>query len=396
MVQQEALSPEVSAALGAGLAALRDRIRGELGERDASYIRRIVAMQRSAELSGRGLLFVGVLPPAWAAGVALLSLAKILESMEIGHNVLHGQYDWTRDPALSSTRYEWDWACPASDWRRSHNFVHHTFTNIVGRDRDIGYGLLRMAEEQPWHPAYLGQPLYAFVQMVTFEWAVAVHDLELDHVLAGDKTLGELWRQSQPMLAKAARLLGKEFVLFPLLAGPSAPFVFAGNLSANLIRNVWAFLIIFCGHFPDGVQMFAADYRADETEGEWFLRQIRASANIEGPRWFHVLSGHLSHQIEHHLFPDLPSRRYPEIALEVRALCERHGIAYNTGSFAKQLGGAVRRIFRCALPPRTPAARSERAASRSIRMLRTMKPLRRSKRPGSPAEGAVFPAHSVA
>jgi fatty acid desaturase len=352
--QRTPLSSQQIEAFGAELAAIRERVVAELGERDASYIRRILALQRRAEIAGRGLLFAGALPPAWVLGVALLSLSKVLENMEIGHNVLHGQYDWMRDPALSSTRYEWDWACPASEWRHSHNFVHHTFTNIVGKDRDLGYGLMRMADEQPWHPAYLGQPLYAFLQMLTFEWAVAVHDLELDSVLAGDKTLRELWRQSQLMRDKARGQLLKEFVVLPLLAGPSAPFVFAGNLSANAIRNVWAFLVIFCGHFPDGVQTYAPDSHLRETPGEWFMRQIGGSANLEGPAWFHVLTGHLSFQIEHHLFPDLPASRYAEIAPEVRALCKRYGVAYNTGSFARQLGGAVRRIFRCALPSRAP------------------------------------------
>jgi linoleoyl-CoA desaturase len=363
--QQKPHSAAQVEALGAELAAIRDRIRSELGERDARYIRRVLALQRFAEATGRGLLFAAALPPAWASGVALLSLSKILENMEIGHNVLHGQYDWMRDDAVSSTHYEWDWACPAAEWRHSHNYVHHTFTNIVGKDRDIGYGLLRMADEQPWHPARLGNPLYAFVQMITFEWAVAVHDLELDHVLAGDKTLRELWSQSKPMRDKALRQLLKDFVVFPLLAGPSAPLVFAGNLSANLIRNVWAFLVIFCGHFPDGVQVYPVDRSGEETQAEWFLRQIGGSANIEGSSLFHLLSGHLSFQIEHHLFPDLPSCRYPEIAPEVRALCEKYGVAYNTGSFVKQLNGAVRRIFRCALPPRpVRIARSARKATR--------------------------------
>ena len=357
--QHKPLSATQVEAFGAELAAIRDRVRAELGERDARYIRRVFALQRTAEVSGRALFFAGALPPAWAGGVILLSLSKVLENMEIGHNVLHGQYDWMRDPEISSMRYEWDWVCPAAEWRHSHNYVHHTFTNIVGKDRDIGYGLLRMADEQPWHPARLGNPLYAFFQMITFEWAVAVHDFELDRVLAGDKTLRELWSQSKPMRNKALRQLLKDFVVFPVLAGPSAPFVFAGNLSANVVRNVWAFLVIFCGHFPDEVQMYPADRSSNETEAEWFLRQIGGSANVEGPGWFHLLSGHLSHQIEHHLFPDLPSCRYPEIAREVRALCEKYGIAYNTGSFARQLNGAVRRIFRCALPPPRKSARPQ-------------------------------------
>jgi NADPH-dependent stearoyl-CoA 9-desaturase len=350
------LSPHRLEAFAREIEAIRDRAFADLGERDARYIDRILTLQRSAELAGRTVLFAGALPPAWAAGVTLLSLSKILENMEIGHNVLHGQYDFMKDPRLSSLTYEWDWACPAASWRHSHNFVHHTFTNIVGKDRDVGYGLLRMADEQPWHPANLPQPLYALLQMLTFEWAVAVHDLELDGVIRGDKTLRQLARDFAPVLRKAAPQVLKDFVLFPLLAGPSAPLVLSANLSANVVRNVWAFLVIFCGHFPDGVQMFEDEGRAGSGRGAWYLRQIRGSANIDGPRWLHVLSGHLSHQIEHHLFPDLPAHRYPEIAGEVRAVCEKYGVPYNSASFAHQLGGALRRIVRCSLPPRTPAA----------------------------------------
>ena len=354
------LSPQQLEAFARELDAIRDRVTADLGARDARYIRSIVKLQRAAELAGRGLLFAGSVPPSWVAGVGLLSLSKILENMEIGHNVLHGQYDFMNDETLCSTTYEWDWACPAASWRHSHNFIHHTFTNIVGKDRDVGYGLLRMADEQPWHPANLPQPIYAALQALTFEWAVAVHDLELDNVIAGKKTLRQLAQDFVPVLRKAAPQAFKDYVLFPMLAGPNAPLVLTGNLSANLIRNVWAFLVIFCGHFPDGVEMYASPDGLGDGRGAFYLRQIRGSANIDGPRWLHVLTGHLSHQIEHHLFPDLPAHRYPEIAVEVRALCEKYGVPYNTGSLRSQLGGALRRIVRCALPPRPVAARARR------------------------------------
>ncbi|MGH7805972.1 MAG: fatty acid desaturase family protein, partial [Candidatus Binatia bacterium] len=89
---------------------------------------------------------------------------------------------------------------------------------------------------------------------------------------------------------------------------------------------------------------------------QWYVRQLNGSANIEGGRVFHVLSGHLSHQIEHHLFPDLPASRYPEVAPRVREICERYGQAYNTGSFGQQFGSVVATIFRLALPRRAEAA----------------------------------------
>jgi linoleoyl-CoA desaturase len=143
----------------------------------------------------------------------------------------------------------------------------------------------------------------------------------------------------------------KDYVLFPLLSGPSLPFALAGNATANLARNLWSFTIIFCGHFPDGTHEFTEEEAADETRGEWYLRQLLGSANLTGGRLFHVMSGNLSHQIEHHLFPDLPAHRYAEISAEVRDICERYGIPYNSGPLHRQFGTVVRKIAKLALPP---------------------------------------------
>ena len=90
----------------------------------------------------------------------MLGVAKILENMEIGHNVMHGQWDWMNDPEIHSSTWEWDTAQPAEQWKHSHNYVHHQFTNVLGFDNDIGYGILRMAREQKWSPFNLGQPVY--------------------------------------------------------------------------------------------------------------------------------------------------------------------------------------------------------------------------------------------
>jgi fatty acid desaturase len=336
--------------LGAELDELRKRVVADLGEADVQYIRNVIKAQRGLEILGRVLLEVGWLPPAWLGGVAALSLSKILDNMEIGHNVMHGQYDWTRDPALDSKRFEWDTACPGDQWRHSHNYMHHTHTNVLGMDRDIGYGVLRMSEDQPWRPRDLGNPAYAALLALLFEWGVAVHDLEVDRIEAGEITLADKRDIIQAIWKKGRRQVLKDYIAFPLLAGPGAGFTLAGNLSANLIRNVWSFMIIFCGHFPEGTHEFSLEEAADETRGGWYLRQMLGSANLTGGRLFHILSGNLSHQIEHHLFPDIPARRYSEIAVEVRAICERYGLDYNAGPLGKQFGSVVRKIFRLALP----------------------------------------------
>ncbi|MEY8018607.1 fatty acid desaturase family protein [Mycobacterium servetii] len=341
------LTPDQAEAFGRELDALRDRVLADLGQKDADYIRRVIKAQRALEAGGRALLF---LPPAWLVGTAMLGLSKILDNMEIGHNVMHGQYDWMRDPAISGRSFEWDTACPADQWRHSHNYMHHTYTNIVGMDRDIGYGILRMSEDQPWEPYFLGNPLYAFLLMVLFQYGVALHELETERIRAGEIRLADKREVLREIWKKTRRQTLKDYVAFPLLAGPFAPFVFAGNLSANLMRNVWSYMIIFCGHFPDGTQEFSVEETRDESRGMWYFRQVLGSANLTGGTIFHLLSGNLSHQIEHHLFPDLPARRYPEIAPEVQKICERYGIPYNRGPLLRQFGTVVRKIVRLTLP----------------------------------------------
>ena len=336
---------------GREMDAIRQRVAEDLGQADADYIRGVVKAQRAFEGAGRALFY---LPPAWPLAVASLSISKILDNMEIGHNVMHGQYDWMGDPALNSRMYEWDTVCPSEQWKYSHNYIHHTYTNILGKDRDVGYGILRMDESQKWKPYYLGNPVYAFLLMTFFQWGVALHDFEVENIVAGKRSWKDTKHLHRGFVRKVRNQTLKDYLLFPALTGPLFPLTLAGNATANLIRNIWTFNIIFCGHFPAGVETFSEEEAENESRGAWYYRQLRGSANITGSKLFHVMTGNLSHQIEHHLFPDLPARRYPEIAPEVQALCEKYGLEYNTGSLRKQLGSVAAKIFRLSLPPRAP------------------------------------------
>ncbi len=370
--------------LGRELDDIRTEVMESLGERDRAYILNLIRVQRIMAFSGRVLMIVSLffvpllgLPDAsWlvsgvllALGASVLGLAKIIENMEIGHNVMHAQWDWMRDPNIQSNTWEWDNVCPSDQWKHSHNIVHHTWTNVYGKDPDIGYGVLRVSEEQPWEPAYLLQPFGNFLLMLLFEWGVAVHDLEPEKLARGEKDIRSVMPMVRRILWKASRQLLKDVVVWPLLSATIAlPSVFVsganpllvfgvsfgaialGNTVANLIRNVWSNMIIFCGHFPAGVHHFTAEEVAGETRAAWYVRQLLGSCNIGGSRLFHILSGNLSHQIEHHLFPDMPSNRYPEIAPRIRALAERYGLPYNTGSLTRQFGTTTWKVWRLALP----------------------------------------------
>ena len=349
------LSPSQLEAFGAELDDVLSRTRADVGRRDVTYIRRVMRLQRTLEIGGRTLLFGGgVFWPAWVLGTASLATAKIIENMEVGHNIIHGQWDFAHDPAISSSTYEWDIVCPADQWKHSHNYLHHTYTNIRGMDEDLGYRLLRIEESQKWSFPVLFQPVYAASLALMFQWGIALHNVDIKkYLLEPSKRTDDERKKLAAIGKKAKRQFLKDYLLFPALAGPFALSVLAGNVVANLTRNLWSFTVIFCGHFSEGAETFPAERFETETRAGFYLRQILGSANFEGGKLMHFMSGHLSHQIEHHLFPDIPAHRYPEMAVEVRAICEKYGVPYNTRSLGAQFGSVVKKICRLALPPRT-------------------------------------------
>ncbi len=330
--------------------AIARSVRDDLGADDERYIRRVIAIQRALDVGGRSLLIGARHRPALLCAIAMLTASKILDNMEIGHNVMHGQWDWMRDPQINSSKWESDTVSTATSWKRSHNYQHHTYTNVVGLDRDLGYSAIRIDACQPWHPIYLIQPLYGIGMAATFEWGIAIFDMELDAVRRGEKPWKDARAELKAFGRKASRQVIKDFVVSPALCGRSAGRAMAATLAANVLRNVWLQTIVFCGHFPEGAQVFTEEQVRQESRGAKYVRQLTGSCNLEGKRLFHVMTGHLSYQIEHHLFPAVPSNRYAEIAPKVRDVCGRYDLPYTSGRLGRQYGSAVRKVLRFALP----------------------------------------------
>jgi linoleoyl-CoA desaturase len=322
------------------------------------------------------------------------------------------------DPVINSSAWDWDSASTAEAWKHSHNYIHHTYTNIRGKDKDLGYEIMRIDPHQKWHPVYLAQPFYNLVLAAFFEWGVASHDLDFEAIRTGDKTKDQVKRELKGMMVKGRTQIVKDYIAFPILSAllntgvdlalaaagverstaqprklsrrqkarlkatgavararrqkPSQKYGLIGHLierksfrqpfkstlsadfTANIVRNVWAYAIIFCGHFPDQTYTFSQEETDDESRGARHVRQLLGAANIEGGPLFHVISGNLGYQVEHHIYPDMPSTRYGEIAPRVREICEKYELPYNTGPFLQQIGMVQRTILRLAFPGGKP------------------------------------------
>ena len=354
------------------LDAIRLDIEDSRGEHDARYIRRTIAAQRALEVAARLMLAAGSRRSAWWAGTVTLGVAKIVENMEIGHNVMHGQWDWMNDPEIHSSTWEWDMSGASKHWRFTHNFMHHKYTNILGMDDDVGYGLLRVTRDEKWKPFNLGNLFFNTMLALGFEWGVGLQHLELGRMFKGRDDRDATMLRMREFSAKAGRQLAKDYVAWPAVTSlsPGATFksTLKANAVANVIRNVWANAVIFCGHFPDGAEKFTKTDMVGETKGQWYLRQMLGSANFEGGPALRFMSGNLCHQIEHHLYPDLPSNRLHEISVRVRQVCDKYDLPYTTGSFLMQYGKTWRTIAKLSLPDKylrdtadnAPETRSER------------------------------------
>jgi fatty acid desaturase len=346
-------------ALQRDLDELRDRTTAEIGRVDAEYIKSVRLIARCLEASGRLLIHVSLEPVSFSLGVANLALYKILENMEIGHNVMHGQYDFMQDPTLDSKTYEWDLVGTAKTWKHGHNVTHHTFTNVLGKDDDFGYSFFRLSSDVPWKPSHLFQPILNPLAGLFFDHAVSYYHARPSEYASAEpgKSNGQagqkaMWSDWFGLALKTIRQHAKEYVLYPALAGPFAPKVALGNALAAGVRNLWTYAVIHCGHLTEGTYTFSEQQLESETRGGYYLRQILGSSNFEAGPVLGPLTGHLSHQVEHHLFPDIPAHRYRQMSPAVKRICEQHGIPYNTGTLGGQVKSFYRALFRHALPNR--------------------------------------------
>ncbi len=343
-------------AFAAEIDDLKHRTLARIGSEDVAYVKRMNRFSRAMEIIGRVLIHFSPEPITFVLGVVSLWIHKQLQATEIGHTALHGAYDKLEGgEAFRSRTFRWDVPIDEESWREGHNVKHHGNTNVAGKDPDIHFGPARLTVQTPHRPSNRFQlPFMLGVLAPNFTFLMNTHftglnDVFLDNGLEQrldvlpDRSPASVRGAWKKALRKWVPYYLKNYVFFPLLAGPMFWKVLLGNWLAEVMRDVYSAATIYCGHVGEDVKSYPVGSRAS-SRGQWYAMQVEATNNYEVSRPVSILCGGLDRQIEHHLFPTFPPERLREVAPEVRAICVRHGIAYKTDSWGRTLKKALSHV----------------------------------------------------
>ena len=284
------LTPEDIEQLGVELDAIRQDVLDSRGARDAAYIRKVIAPSAASSSAAARCCCSASSRRAWVLGTAGLSRRQDprqhgdrpqRHARPVGldarpEDPLHhlGVGQRLRRPSSGSTR---------------HNEMHHTYTNVVGKDNDLGYGIMRVDEDQPWTPSTSRQPLWNFINACFFEYGIAAYDLELgEPSIAKKRTEDPELPAPRQAGARQDPQAGHQGLRRPPGAlGPDR--LVPADPRGQRDRQPGPQPVDPLGDHVRPLPRGRRDLRAsssieDETRGEWYLRQMLGSANISGSR----------------------------------------------------------------------------------------------------------------
>jgi fatty acid desaturase len=96
-----------------------------------------------------------------------------------------------------------------------------------------------------------------------------------------------------------------------------------------------------------GMPTFSGDERPD-----FLRRQVLTSRNVRGGRFTDIMLGGLNYQIEHHLFPSMPTPHLRRARIIVRAYCAEIGVPYHETGLIQSYREALAHLHRVGEPIR--------------------------------------------
>ncbi len=218
-------------------------------------------------------------------------------------------------------------------WWMSKHTRHHANPNVVDKDPDIAIGVLAFTEEdaarstggiKAWFARRQG---YLFFPILLLE-GIDLHLTGFRSVF-GRGAVDRRGIEIASLLVRFAVYLTAVFLLLP----PGMAFAFLGVQLA--VFGVYMGSSFAPNH--KGMAILPHDSRVD-----FLRRQVLTSRNIRGGWWMDVLMGGLNHQVEHHLFPNMPRPHLARARLLAKSYCDQHGIPYTETSLLRSYATVVK------------------------------------------------------
>ncbi|HEY0656270.1 MAG TPA: acyl-CoA desaturase [Chryseosolibacter sp.] len=288
----------------------------------------------------------------WVAALmaVLMGIGMAGVGMCIMHDGVHGAFsknDWLNNLAgatmflLGST---------VVNWKIQHNVLHHTYTNIEGKDEDIAVrGPIRLSEHAPLKRIHRFQYVHAFF----FYGLMTLFKLTKD--------FSQLARYNREGLTRQQHINPSSEYIKMVVVKLVYLFVTIGLPILFTTFSWWQVLVgFFIMHWVGGCIMSAIFQMAHVVEGavqplpdekgiirkEWVVHELQATSDFARDNlFFNWYAGGLNFQIEHHLFPHICHVHYRKIAPIVERTAKDFGLVYNLKpTFASAFTSHIRRL----------------------------------------------------
>ncbi len=276
-------------------------------------------------------------------GCILLGMSFAGIGFSVGHDANHGGYS-SRKWVNSAFGLTYDFLIGLSSylWICRHNFLHHTYTNIIGHDVEIdGDGLVRMspARDHKWYHRFQHLLINFIYAIIPFYWSIA--DV---HLILFKRKYHE-YNIPKPTTLQLLTLLGAKavwlglYVGIPFALGYSPIQIIIGLCIVNMVYGVLICNVFMLAHVLEPAEFFEPNSLGNVIDDEWAIFQIKTTVDFAPKnRFLNWYLGGLNYQVVHHLFPQICHIHYPKIAPILAEVCKEYGVAYNVyPTFTKAL-----------------------------------------------------------
>lgn len=298
-------------------------------------------------------IFILIVPMnVWIAFVLAVIMGMGVAGIGMGimHDAVHGSFshkEWI-NKIFGGTLYLL--GSNVLVWKIQHNVLHHTYTNIDGRDEDIASkGPIRLSEHAPLRKIHRYQYIHAFLFYGLMTFSKLVKDFK--QLAEYNKAGITRHLHINPTLEYIKMILMKIAYLFIFIG---LPILLTGF-------NWWQVLIgFFIMHWVAGCILSTVFQMAHVVEGtaqplpnaqgiienEWAVHELNTTSDFARNNLFlNWYVGGLNFQIEHHLFPNICHIHYRKIAPIVERTTKEFGYVYNLKpSFVAAISSHIKRL----------------------------------------------------